>query len=170
MQPTVIIPVVAGLLLVAAYYIYNRYYKKGKEDEGKLAGELTEARDTALIARVYCNTPLPARIKDDQAITPEEQTAILARDGTLGQVRDHYGKKKLILYEDDEGVKHAIPTPAVFIKSHPRKLYNDIRQPAASVVYDMSEEKSFVDKYGKLLWWVAVIAFIMFMVISSMGD
>ena len=167
-DPALYLPILVGLAGVLAWYVYNRKYRKAKKGDDKLDGEQTEAKDTSLLARVYCNLPLPARIKDDEDITPDEQKAIIERSGTLGQIRDHYGKKKLILYQDDKGDLRPVPIPAVFIKSHPRKLYNDIRQPAAAVVYDMSEEKDFLGKWGKLLWWVAVLAFIMFMVISSM--
>jgi hypothetical protein len=47
------------------------------------------------------------------------------------------------------------------------KLYEQMQLPEMEIVMDMREDKSFAQKYGKVIWWLAVIGFLIFLVTSA---
>lgn len=58
------------------------------------------------------------------------------------------------------------------IKHSAAELYQRVKQPEQAVphMYDMSADKANVSSYGQIIWWVAVMAFIMFLFVSGGGN
>lgn len=143
----------------------NKQPKEGSP--AKEAGSLIlEASEQPITAMVYRDNPLPRRRLEMQ-IKPETQKKIIETYGTLGVVKSFYGKGMVALHMDDKGKLGLIEDPWMGANSHPRQFYINIDQAHVSSMYEFEDERNFMEKWGKWIWWLAVMSMIMFMVISS---
>jgi hypothetical protein len=105
---------------------------------------------------------------------PASEVAKIARDNkTLGRQINKDGKYQYayVLSEDSE-TKEKIYRPIIMrplVHYASDKLQFDIDQPEIPVIMDMREEKNFFEKYGQILIWGAIMAFIIFMIVGSKG-
>ena len=103
-------------------------------------------------------------------LSPDVINEVLHKYGTLGRRRNRDGKNVYGLNRLKTGEYAPIITSRD-MKHSPIGLHNKIQLPrmAVPVVYDMKEEKAFMEKYGQLLVWGAVMAFIGFLYMTGGG-
>jgi hypothetical protein len=136
--------------------------------------------------------PVEARVADtitnkiyNSTISSDNVKQILLDFGTLGRrwLREGkylYGFKKYFK-RDDKGaylknekgayiVAYKLIDEPDSIKNSPKSLHNDVQQYEVAAIYDemlKDEDEPFLQKYGKVLWWIAVMAFIAFLYYSK---
>lgn len=167
-QPMVLIPILIFIALALGYYFFAKARKpRRKLEETGEAAETTGTGEEAEKEVIY--EPITARVLDNKLgrIYNEEIPASVVKEiveahKTLGRQWDRYGKKLYGLIKDAEGNYKPMITPSA-ISNSPVELHNDMQQPEVEILFDMSADKGFLQKYGQILWWVAVMAFIMFM-------
>ena len=168
LQPQIIIPV----LIVALGIIIWRMFDKRKKQKTETAKP--DGKDGSVIK----HEPILARVADNitrkifnRKIQGEVLEAIYKDIPNLGGgTWNRDGKKTIDInrYKDDKGEIHwrRFPIPTG-IKNSPQEFHNDMQHPEVEILYDMKEEKSFTDKWGKLIWWIAVIGFIIAIMIQN---
>jgi len=103
-------------------------------------------------------------------VSPEIINKVLQVYGTLGRRRNRDGKNVYGLNRLKTGEYAPIVTSRD-MKHSPIALHNKIQLPrmAVPIVYDMKEDKPFLEKYGQILVWGAVMAFIGFLYMTGGG-
>jgi hypothetical protein len=166
LQPSTLIPILIAVILIGIYFIYSKYFKK----KDKIQGENEIAIEHGPVnARIYDNltgTVYNAKIPGDEA------QKIIATFGSLGRKWDRYGKKLYAINKTQDGKGNTVYQPVPIpdsIKNSPRSLHDDIQHPEVAIIYgeSMKEDKSFADKWGKLIWWIAVMGIIIWLMMSS---
>lgn len=163
LQPNVFIPLIVGILAVVLYFIFTkinqRYPRKRPKGKDEEEGESIEPIYEPIEARVADN--ILGRIYNT-TISAKDVKKIIEKYGTLGRRWNREGKQVYGMVKLEDGDYKPIIPPKQ-ISSAPSELHDDMKQPEVEVLMDMREEKSFFGKYGQLLWWTAVMAFIIFM-------
>lgn len=160
---TILVPIILFVVGMAAYVIYTKFYKKskgqgqpGKNGEQKPGGQ-----------------PVMCRVADNMTLTIytalvpwEDIKKTLAKHKTLGRRWDRYGTQVYGLCRRLTGSYEPIVVTQKPGQA-PSELHEDMQQPEVPVLFDMREEKGIFEKYGKILWWVAIMALIMYFYIES---
>ncbi len=170
LQSNVYFPVLVGLCAIfLSYYLFKLYGKKKggsnqQEKIPKVSSDIQYPKE-GILCRIADN--ITGRIYNAR-ITPEQAKDILKEHKTLGRQWDREGIKVYGLnkYENDKGIIsfRPIQTPSA-IDTAPSELHNDIKQPWIGMIMSelLKEDKSFAQKYGQVLWWIAVMGFLLFM-------
>ena len=167
--PGVFIPVLIGLIAIIGYYLYDRRRKrKVKADEKENGGITSEDKKED---KKY--EPIDARIFDNnnrrvynQELSGAVVKSIIDQYHALGRQWNREGKYVYGFIKEKEDFK-PITIPQADITNPPEKLHFDMQQPEIPIIMDMREEKNFFDKYGMVLVWGAIMAFILFLMMSS---
>ncbi len=173
-----------AILILGAlgYTIYNKRVKnrqpskpqvdvkKGNEsldNEAKPTIEDEKVNDLlkrgTVMARIADN--ITGRIYNTE-VTKDTLHKIIQKYGTLGRQWNREGTKiyGFNRFVDESGAVALQPIiPPSEATNSPTDLYNHMQQPEIPILMDMREEKSWAQKFGQVLWWVAVMAFIMFL-------
>jgi hypothetical protein len=166
----------AGILIAGFIYLMRKRSKKKVEGYDKTPEKQGSDKedDKELVASGYTR-PITARIADNTNrtiytadISGEDVKKIYETYGTLGRQWNREGKFVYGMVKLAERQYKPIAIPAT-ANCPPEKLHYDMEQPEIPVIMDMREEKNFLDKYGKLLVWGGIMAFMIFMVMSSRG-
>lgn len=176
-----------GLIIAAAIlYFYYRYFirpakrkiKTSDKPETIIADtkKKGENRTDAVIGDGNINVRLAdnktAKIYNT-TISEKTALAIFNEYKTLGREWNREGKKLFGLnrFLANDGTWQLKPIiPPNQITNSPNKLFNDIQQPAIGLVVSemlRDEDKPFLEKYGVVLWWIAVMGFLMFLWANS---
>lgn len=179
-NPAIYVPILIFIAGMGAYLIYNKWFKKPEPIPETLPdtspGEEPGAETDPVkdyINKMELPDLIPVFILDDQKamfydaeITKEEATNILATHKTLGRQFDRDGEKVYYINIEKDGKKRPVPLPKG-ISNSPTGLYDDMQHPEVAILYDVTPEGTLMSKYGQLLWWVAVIGFIVMLAIQS---
>ena len=179
LSPEIYIPILVFGVGILFYYFYRKVgdmYPKKKRDGTKEAdGPETKTPPMPLGESVY------AQVFDNTGIVPmwywdtipgNVVSRIMQDHETLGIQQDtDDGKKAYQLVKDKtDKVQSYSPVKYPILKDDdPVSLNYDTEHPEYEVILQemLSEEKNFMQKYGQVLWWAAVIGFIIFMMVSG---
>jgi len=166
----------AAFVLLCIYYAYIRIRKPKYQETPAADTKVDNTKDREetggygpIMAGVYDNES--RRVDYFCEIPAEIVNKIVGEHGTLGRQWNRDGKYIYAMVKDKKYTSGYCP-----INIEPRsdndpvKLHYDMQQPEIAVLMNMEEEKNFLQKYGMVLWWVAVMAFIIFMIMSSRGQ
>ena len=165
--------VIAAAVVLALYFVWDKRRKKGPKQ--KKGGERQIYK-----AIIYDNLRAEQYFQD---FTAEELKEIIGyNEGDLGpQLNTWEGWAYMLtkdeektdeLEEDGSAKKVARYRPVSTVReidTSSSELYQRIEQVRNSVPYafDMRGEKGLMESYGHVFWWVAVMAFIMFLFVSG---
>jgi hypothetical protein len=161
---------------VFLYLIYRRQNKKGyeldtdKSEDDSPTDLKSKSTKGSFLIRLADN--VTGRIYNTY-LTKESAKEIKQEYTTLGRQWDRDGKKvfginRFINEKGEIKLRPIIIPPR--INSAPYSLHNDIQQPEMAIVIAellKEEGKNFLEKYGQVLWWIAVMAVIAFMWANS---
>ena len=182
MNPVILVPI---LLFGVGFLVYYFYRKLGIKYPRKKRGETTEDGKTEgeeekkqqellpLYAMVLDNADPVVRRWYWDMIPGNVVGRILEDHKTLGIQHDTEDNKKahvLIKSLNGEGVASYSPIKIPILKDDsPVELNYDTEHPEYEIILSklLSEDKNFMQKYGQVLWWAAVIGFIIFMMVSG---
>jgi len=161
-DPAVFIPILLFFLGLAGYYFWEKRKSKtlqvNKDGKEALGGKpvLCRVADN-ITGRIY-NAWIPF----------EEIEKIIVAHGSLGRQwkRDNKWVYALCKQKDES---YAPIIPPNQVKNSPSGLYADMQFPEVSVLMDMRVDQPFLQRYGQVLWWIAVMGFIVFMMVDSSG-
>jgi len=169
-NPMIFIPIIIFLLGGIGFYVFrkinNKYPQKrreGKEEERELY-----SRFDPVYAQVFDNTGVKPRWYW-QTIPGALVEKIFTKYETLGILQDTEDGKKAyqlvrIAKEDYKPIKY----PRLK-EDNPVELNYDTEHPEYEIILAemLAAEKNFLQKYGQVLWWAAVIGFIIFMMVKG---
>lgn len=176
----VLLPIFLGLLFVAIMLVRQVIKsRKDKTPPGLVPASAPLVPDEVILHKDVITDKaeiVHARVADnikgtiyDTEIIKETADKIRAEFGTLGRQWDRYGRKVYALnrFLDDDGeIKlRPIKTPAQ-ITNAPAALHNSLQQPEIGIIVAQmmkDDDKTFIEKYGVVLWWLAVMGFLGFM-------
>ena len=177
-NPLIAIGILAGLGIIALLYYWQSGRGKGKDTEGVSAGgDVIPANGIPATGKKQAKGNIPVRIADNITamifntfISPEAAKEVIGIYGTLGRQWEREGKKIYALnrYKDDKDGQVKL-RPIVIssqITNAPAELHYDLQQPEVGIVISemlKDDDKPFLEKYGKVLWWIAVMGFLAFM-------
>lgn len=159
--------IIFGICAVAAgvWFFFN--WRKRKSQK------LTESKDGAIKyqpikARVYDRTTMPYRVYNE-VIPPAVVKTLIEAKNVSRQVI-YMGTKLFLFFKvlDLQGNKvyESVVEP-IDVKFSPIALHSDMQHHDVPILDDVSEEKNFMQKYGHLLLWAGIIAFLIVMVITN---
>lgn len=157
-NPMVFIPILIGLLGVASYYLWQKM-PRGKAKSGT---QVEEKKPERLI---------PVHILDwgekrDYNSSILESTAIAIKEehGILGIPLNEDGKGIIVLNKLKNKM-WPIRLPLA-MSNAATELHYDVEQPEWPLMVDeilKEDDKPFIEKYGMVLWWMAVMGFLAFL-------
>jgi len=169
--PSIYIPILIAICAGVVYYFYQSSHKKrvgiaqAKEAAPADDDKLPEV-ELASVKQFPKNQPVLCFILDN--IIGREYNAYvnykaivktMTKWGTLGRVWNRDGKSVLALFKTDDNEYKPLVKPTNIINAA-TTLWEDTQQHEVPILFDVSEDKSFMDKYGVWIWWLAVMAFI----------
>jgi len=148
--------------MIAGFYYWQKrkgvFTKEEKPVEEKEKGNIPCRIADNITGRIY-----------NESITQSQANVIIKEHKTLGRQWDRDGKKiyGLNKYEDPAGNPcfRPIVVPSQ-ITNAPSELHNDMQQPEIAIIMTelmKDEDKNFAEKYGQMLWWIAIMCFLAFM-------
>ena len=159
-DPAILVPILIFGIGFLCYYVLKKN-KRRKYQANEQGDKILE--DEPVLCRVADNLTGHISLR---TIPFQDIMTVLEIHHTLGRQRDWEGKKVYGLCKHKDGQYEPILPPTEITQSA-TELYEDMQFPEVEILYDMREEKTFSQKYGQLLWWIAVIGFIIFMMISN---
>lgn len=160
-----IIFAIAILGFGTCYFFYRRRAKSQKVEDKTKDGEI---HFKAIDALIYDRTTQPFTWYE-KTLEPLIVKAIVESHNLSRQV-NYMGKKVFRFYKllGNEGIAfyESVIEPDD-VKNSPRSLYIDMQHPYTPIIDDMTVEKNFMQKYGHLLIWLGVIAFLIVLVITN---
>lgn len=166
---TVILAISIAAIIGLAYFIYIRLQKQRdhaeiQHDKPTKGGLIKGEPEPIVPVAILDDSGMPPRLRYD-TMPYSEIKAIADREGGIDRVWTRSDKRLYALYQNIDGFSLLKQT---YNRSHsPRILYDDTQLPEIEITHDMSEDKNFIEKYGMILWWVAVMAFIMFLWVNA---
>jgi len=165
-DPMVYIPVLVSIIAIAGYYYWERlnlWFRHIKKEPTETKDEVEEGE---ILCRIADN--ITARIGNEN-ITQVQADEIIKEHNTLGRQWFRDGKRiyGLNRYENEKGEIKLRPiiVPSQITNS-PSQLHNDMQQPEIAIIMTelmRDEDKPFIQKYGQILWWIAIMGFLAFM-------
>ena len=184
MNPVVLIPILLFGVGAAIYYFRSKIEKlyPKKKKAGAIESEPTEIIEGTTFEPIYAmvldnSDPIVKRWYWD-TIPGSIVKHILEVNKTLGIQHDTEDNKKahiLIktlepgnLNPNMDKVYKPISIP-ILKDDSPVELNFDTEHPEYEIILSslLTEEKNFLQKYGMVLWWAAIIGFIIFMMVSG---
>jgi len=174
LNPAIFIPILIFTLAAIVYLIYS-FLQTENTRKGGTPGRATTPNSIA-------HSPIYAFIADNtNRVTPkcyeaslngDDLEKILDKNDDMGiELTLPSGKRGFLLTKNvvDLGVEYHLPPEIPLSKDSPIGLNSDTFHFALENLYKIitTVEGSFLQKYGQALWWAAVIAFIIFMMVSS---
>lgn len=168
MSSTLYIVIIVSLAIVGGLYYWQKRRVSKKETADEPGEEKAETKGD-IFCRIADN--ITARIYNAY-ITQEQKDKIIKEFKTLGRQWFREGKRVYALnkYEEQIGGNMVeklrpimIPTQ---ITNAPSELHNDMQQPEIAIIMTelmKDEDKPFIEKYGQILWWIAIMSFLAFM-------
>ena len=178
LRPEIFIPIILSAVLAGLYYFYRKMgmkyprKKRGEPEAGAKPGKEPIKVYEPVYAQVFDNTLVVSQWYWE-TIPGNEVARIIADHKTLGIQQDTDDGKKayqLVKNVNDEGVGSYRPVTYPILKDdNPVELNYDTEHPEYEIILAklLSQEKNFMQKYGQVLWWAAVIGFIIFMMVSG---
>lgn len=152
----------AGILIFGIWYFLHRRKTKNQKPSELKDGEITYK---PIDARIYDRTTVPFKVYN--ATLPP---SIVKDIKTYSQQVVYMGKRIFMFFKtrDTQGnfVYEAVTEP-IDVKHSPLSLYNEMQHPYIPILDDVSVDKGFMQKYGHLLLWAGIIAFLIVMVVTS---
>jgi len=155
---------IIGILAFIGYKIYSKRHKaKDDKSDNKDGGKKELNLYKPIYARVLDNVK---RAVYYETIPAGDVGVIIANYHNLGRQWKRDGKDIYGMIKVGEHDYKPIPVKSRS-NNPPEKLHFDMEQPEIPIIMDMREEKNFLQKYGMVLVWGGIMAFIMFLVIAS---
>ena len=174
-QPTIFIPVLVGLIIVFLYYLLKRRTKGSAKSSHKEELEIVEG----IITTPYYDADgnIPVRVFDnylarwyDTLMSIDTADKMVGAYGSLGRQWQGDEKRYFInRFKNARGEEELRPivAPTKIISGYdPTELYQALKQPAIKIITQemlSDDDKNFIEKYGVVLWWIAVMGFLAFM-------
>lgn len=165
-----VIAALAGLALFGITFILTRKSGGNQESETEKPNKKDNKEDKpAKDPELAYGEPVLCRVADvpasriyNEYITYNLALEIKRKYNSLGRKLNREGKQVYGLIKTLENEYKPIPIPDRIIYD-PHQFFIDMQQQEVPIVMDVTDDEGFMQKYGHLLWWVAVIAFIMFL-------
>jgi len=164
MKPEIFMPVLIGLACGIIYYFYtilNRRYPRKRM--GSIEGEEDEE---IVYEPVYAYIHDVMSLREYFGFVPAENVKeVMDKYKTLGQQLTFDDNKKgyEMVRQADGNYKPVIPPPPGE-NDDPSQLYYESEHPDIKLMMkSMFANKSLLEKYGQVLWWIAVMGFLMLM-------
>jgi hypothetical protein len=171
LNPMILIPILLFAVGGIGYYVYykigKKYPAKKKDGEDKEKAPLY-SRFEPIYAQVFDNT-LPVPRWYWATLSGHIVEKIVLTHKTLGIQQDtDNGKKAYQLIRTAKEEYHPVGYPRLK-DDNPVELNYDTEHPEYEIILQemLTEEKNFMQKYGQVLWWAAVIGFLIFMMVSN---
>lgn len=164
LTPQVLIPVlVVGLTYFVWWFFKGRKKPHLAESE---SGPENHYKDIDAI--IYDRTTTPFTWYETKI--PKEEVKKIIESKNLGLQVTYLGKKVFrffkLLGADNVAFYEGVTDP-MDVKNSPIAAYIDMQHPYTERIDDMTVDKGFMQKYGHLLIWLGVIAFLIVLVINS---
>ena len=172
MDAGIIIPILIFIAAALLYYLYHKMKEKQPPKDKVVAEGDTKSSTSQTYEAIY------AQVFDNTLVVPRWYwsmipgvivSEIIKNYKTLGIQQDTDDNKKayqLVRLGKYDFKPVSYPTLEA---DNPVELNYDTEHPEYELILStlLREEKSFMQKYGQVLWWAAVIAFIIFMTVSG---
>lgn len=171
MNPMVLIPILTAMAGGIFYYIYtlvNKKYsrKRVKGGPGGIKEEINELIKEIEYEPVYAYIHNISTLREYFDFIPgEDVKKIIENYETLGQQLTFDDNKKgyEVVKATDGNYVPVIPPPPGE-NDDPSQLYYESEHPDIKLMMrSMFANKSLLAKYGQVLWWIAVMGFLMLM-------
>ena len=156
-------PYIAIAIILAGIAYYYFVYRKKHQATKVKAGEATPDGVLGVLCRIADNI---TGCIYNATLSPDVCNTIKREYGTLGrQVQrdtDMLFFMNKIPSENEDGFAYKPVIIDKKVTNAPSKLHNDMQQPEVGIVMDLlsrDDVKPFLEKYGTVLWWIAVMAF-----------
>jgi len=168
-NPLYYVAIIICLVAVGGlYYLRKRsgWIRHGKKEGSGFKESNEEVEEGDILCRIADN--ITGRIYNAW-ITKKQTDEIIEEHKTLGRQWFRDGKRiyGLNRYEVEVGTIKLRPiTIPSQITNAPSELHNDMQQPEIVIIMNellKDEDKPFIEKYGQILWWIAVMGFLAFM-------
>lgn len=172
------IVIVAGVIVVSTGYLLYTLLKKHRIAPAKRP-QPSKAQAAAVTTPQAPQNPIDrfveveARVYDNETRTVYNAT--IAAD-IVRQIRKEYrnlgrtwirdGKKVYALNKRENGT-YAPVIPTETMEQPPSMAHEAITQPEVDVVFDVSQERNFLQKYGHILLFTGAVIFIMFLLTAN---
>ena len=154
--------ILSGMLGLAFFLI-----KKIRSDKSKSKGitpEVKGDKEAMVPVAILDDSCMPSRLLyEDKKFSEIEE--IVKKHGSLDRVWTRDNKRLYALHKTTEGI--SLLVPSYDRGKSPRTLHDDTLLPEMEIIYDMREEKEFLQKYGMVLWGTAIMVLIMFLFVSA---
>lgn len=173
---TIIYAIAAAAVALLIYWIVTKSKKRMIQKEAKIEQVKGEQPPPVVKERkkIYVN-PQKGRVWDnttrtvyDQELSPDIMNGLDLASGEQGAGRQ-YNRDGQYIYNviKDAGKYRPAEMPVINRERSPEQLHFDLDQPEIPVIMNMKTDQSFIQQYGKILVWAGIIAFIIFLMVSS---
>ncbi|MCK9571571.1 hypothetical protein M0R72_21655 [Candidatus Pacearchaeota archaeon] len=155
----------AGILIFGIWFFLHRRKTKNQKPAILKDGEVVYK---PIDARVFDRTTIPFRTYNE-TIPPASVKAII-ESKHLSRQLIFMGKKVFPFFkvrDAQNNIVYEAVTEPLNVKHSPITLHNEMQHPYVPILDDVSIDKSFMQKYGHLLLWAGIIAFLIVMVVSN---
>jgi hypothetical protein len=149
----------------STWYFLNHRKRGGGKAQKEIGGDTKYKPINAII---YDRTTIPFTWYE-QTLDVEVVKSIV-ESKNIGRQLVLNGKKIFRFYkmiDVDKKVYYEGITEPTNVKNSPVAAYIDMQHPYTSILDDMRDEKNFMQKYGHLLIWLGVIAFLIVMIVTN---
>ena len=166
MQPAILIPILIMLVGGIGYYFYTKMdqWWPRKRVEGSKGDDNSNAGMPYQPEYAYIHNNKTR--KEYEGFIPAEKVAdMMGNFKTLGEnLTFSTGKKGYEVTLKENGDYEPVLLTPPGKNDDPYQLYYETNHPEMSIyMKGMFENKSLLAKYGQVLWWIAVMGFLMFM-------
>jgi hypothetical protein len=165
LKPQFIIPVLIAVIAFVLWFIWDRHKNKGKSKKQTDQGEITY---NPIQAIVYDRTTIPFSWYEATIASDEVKKLVLSKN--IGRQLNYMGKKVFRLFKlfdaDNKVCYEGVWDPSE-LKNSPTSSYIHMQHPYVPIIDDMKEEKNFAQKYGHLMLWAGIIAFLILLIITN---
>jgi hypothetical protein len=166
LKPQFLIPLLIGLAGIIIFYFWDKRKHKGsKIGKAEKDGGI---KYNPIKAIIYDRTTTP--FSWYETILEPEIVKVIVETHNIGRQLNYMGKKLFRYFKmvDASGIisYEGVRDPSD-LKNTPVSAYIDNQHPYVEILDDMKEEKNFAQKYGHLLLWAGVIAFLIVVIITN---
>lgn len=159
-----VIFIVGAIALVGFLYFYSWRKKPVVIEAGE--PKKSEEADPALPSVEARTYDVSSRTVYNETISGETVGKIREEHGNLGRKWLYEGRWLYALKKDAEGKYSPVIVP-VSMDNPPSRLHRALTHPQVGIVYNVETPKNLLQKYGHILLFTGVCAFLMFMLVAQ---
>lgn len=163
-----VIFIAAAVALVCYLYFFSwRKKSAATGPEDKDTGEVTPPAAATVTPSVEARTyDVSTRTVYSETIPGVTVDKIRTEHGNLGRKWLYEGRWLYALKKDTEGNYSPVIVP-ISMENPPSRLHRALTHPQVGIVYNVEPAKNLLQKYGHILLFAVVCAFLMFMLVAQ---